>query len=129
MKIIIFKGKHGDRYFDASTKEAVHKACLKIFKERNREGWYGHINEAREPVEPFKFESICTIENEQLRNHATNLWKDYQRELRDYLSIQIEQKQYKDACGDKTGMAAYRFLCSRQDGEYEQFVIENLEKV
>jgi len=40
-RIIIFKEKHSDRYFDASTEEATLKAFYSILKERLKAGyWY-----------------------------------------------------------------------------------------
>jgi hypothetical protein len=39
-RIIIFKEKHGDSYFDASTDEALTRACLAVLRDRNQYGWY-----------------------------------------------------------------------------------------
>lgn len=45
-KIIVFKEKHGNRYFDASTDEKVQAVALKIFNERLKEGyWYMDIEQ------------------------------------------------------------------------------------
>lgn len=41
MRIIIFKEKHGDRYFDASTEWHLDAACATIIKERYEDGLYG----------------------------------------------------------------------------------------
>lgn len=40
MQILIAKEKHGDRYFDASSNEKLHKACVKLLQERLNEGYY-----------------------------------------------------------------------------------------
>jgi len=40
LKILIVKEKHGDRYFDASTDEALWRASHYILKRRHEEGWY-----------------------------------------------------------------------------------------
>ena len=40
-KIVVFKEKHGDRYFDASTPELTRRALLRVFRDRAGEGyWY-----------------------------------------------------------------------------------------
>ena len=39
-KVLIAHEKHGDRGFDGSTKGLVEDALLKLFKERQEEGWY-----------------------------------------------------------------------------------------
>jgi len=40
LKILIAKEKHGDRYFDASTEEALWRASHYILKQRYEQGWY-----------------------------------------------------------------------------------------
>lgn len=39
-QILIFKHKHGNQYYDASTNELLAKACLHILEFRLEEGWY-----------------------------------------------------------------------------------------
>jgi hypothetical protein len=43
MKVIVFKGKHRDEYYDASTPELTRAAMLDQLRIRNGSGWYGDV--------------------------------------------------------------------------------------
>lgn len=44
--IIVANDKYGDRMFNANTPESACRALIKLFKERDEEGWYGVHTEA-----------------------------------------------------------------------------------
>ena len=62
-KIIIFSGKHGDNIYDASTSEAVARACASELRERFNSGWFG---------EPSKPEPLSD-ENQSLVNTSPEI--------------------------------------------------------
>lgn len=40
MSLIIFKEKHGDRYFNFTTEKELHLIARFIIRERHEDGWY-----------------------------------------------------------------------------------------
>jgi hypothetical protein len=56
MTAIVFHGKHGDDYYDASTPELRAAAFLEVLTERFHEGWY------YQPAEPTFTEEELEIE-------------------------------------------------------------------
>lgn len=43
IKILIVREKEGNRYFDISSKEQKDKVYLKLFQERNKQGYYNNL--------------------------------------------------------------------------------------
>jgi len=125
-RILIFKEKHGDRYFLVSTEEEMKLICKKIFEERDAQGWYSWQVNQKEPVKP-DFEE-ASIENlpKSMKDDATKKWKDYKRELSNFKELQENLELYKRAKeGDAT--ACYYFLDEQRDGEYEGYSFEDPE--
>ena len=48
MKILVFREKHGDRYFDASTDDERLLSAMRVFEERNKRGEYDRTDMARD---------------------------------------------------------------------------------
>ena len=68
MKILIFKEKHGERYF-VSEHGQFDRVFLKMFKERNKNGWY----EIRDPADKHAFK-IATDEGHPKQAKAAKVF-------------------------------------------------------
>jgi hypothetical protein len=99
MNIIIFHEKHGDSIYDASTPEAIARACASIIKERYEQGWYY----APEPPKPLSDEdqAVLDLDDETLAampaairtplfEKRTKLAKRHKSLLRNYLTAMEE---------------------------------------
>lgn len=127
MKIIVAQEKHGDRYLNATTDEALAASCVKLLKERLEQGWYdpGNPPEAKDVLTP---EQIDLLPTESLRIAEANKCRSYLKELK-YWERDVEfEKQVKQIVQSDVVDAkqAWRLLQSR-NGEYEAVNIENVE--
>lgn len=128
-KIIIFKEKHGNRYFDASTEKLRNAACLEIIKERFDEFWYDYDNEKPSAKNVLTEDQIAQLPTENLKIQETRKRKDYLSELRQYNEEVSFHEKVRLAIELNDGQSAYYLLLQREGGEYEGFDIENLEEV
>jgi hypothetical protein len=129
-KILIAHEKHGDRYFDASTKEATDKAAFKLLKERFEDSdyWY-YVDDEPEKRDMLTDEQIAALPTESFRDTARHERKVYERCLKNW---QRQKKQYdsiKDCVENNKIKNALSLLHERSDGEYENISIETLETV
>lgn len=76
-QILVLHEKHGDRYFDASTPEALATSCVKVLRERVADGYWYH-REYAEPVRPLPKEQqeILALTDEQLATLPTAIRED-----------------------------------------------------
>jgi len=65
-QILIFKEKHGDRYFDASTPEMKSAAFLKILRERFTSGYYYEKPKSPERNLSREDKALLSLSEEQL---------------------------------------------------------------
>lgn len=126
MKILVFKEKYGDRYFDASTPEKELDAYLKIAKQRIKDGYWYDID-CVVPEEPeISKEQIAKMKDSGLKTAAIQEWENYEYNLRYLKECEETEKLIKLVKkGDK--QAAKTLIWSRRDGEYEGFEIEETE--
>jgi len=129
-RILVFKEKHGERYFSAATHEQIGRACLKILKERLKEGWYGTDEKGIPPLEL----ELAQYE-EDLKGVKHDLCqKDVQNRI-DNVKHEIEWKkmrikffiQTKEVVKRKDWRQAWWLIWNRRDGEYEGAEIIHLE--
>jgi hypothetical protein len=130
-KILIFREKHGSRYFDASTDELICKAALKVLTERLEDGYWYY-----EPEPPNKGgiltpNQIATLPTAALVNQETDKLIRYNQDFRQYEYDLQEFRDIKKSVETKDGLTAYKILRSRScdEYEYETFQLQNLEKV
>lgn len=128
-KILIFKEKHSNRYFDASTVEAHSAACLKILKERLEEGYWYDPGDPPDKEDILSEEQISSLPTEILKRAESERRKRYLRELANYEEEVKFVEDAKDAIANNKGRLAYKLLMWRRDGEYERFYEEELETV
>lgn len=125
-KIIVFKEKDGRRYFDASTIEDLHAACIKVVKERYKMGWYDTgdapktpcltVKEARRLLSgPILIQVISHIlAYEKEKNNY-----DEARKLWNYARTEVVKAS--------NGKAALRILNERRGNEYEGLELVEIE--
>lgn len=152
-RIIIFKEKHGDSYFDASTDEALARACLAVLRQRNKEGWYyaptkpeasyskeeqailAMTDEQIEAIpEPIKSETatrkaklVRRLAGAEREYKLDNEWFTLLTEL---LALPVEEAvtRVRTFRSGRTQPLAYALIEDRNGGEYEGFYIEDLRK-
>jgi len=113
-QVIIFKEKHGDRYFDASTPENTALACLYVLKERLTAGYF-FSDELSKDVDP----------GDQL-----NLFKSNEKPLTEKQKVEkiISSYDKNDPVTlIRAGKMAADFLLNRSDYEYEGMEFEKAE--
>lgn len=152
-KILILEEKHGDRYYDASTPEALSRAAVKVLKERAEEGYWYIRHYADDTPANSKDAELLAVTDEDLaatpaviradleaqvlkarqRVERTKRLKLEEDEWFDALESVIsapeeEAWQIKDKGQFTRGgtYLAYALLRSRSDYEYEGIRIETL---
>lgn len=131
-KILIFKEKYGDRYFDASTPEARDAACFKILSERFNDSWYDWMDEDMEEVDDgdkiLTEEQIDALPTQVLRLSEAKRREKHLRAVRIWQENKDIYAKIKDCVENKNISAAYKILLCQSDGEYECLELENLEE-
>ena len=123
--ILIFKEKHGDRYFDVSTESRLFGACLSVLKERFDEGWWYEPPEGNEPEPPtLSLEEIGKLKEGRIKQEALEEHKSYNRDLVYFEEAARLYKNIKQAIDNKDGALAYQCLLARSNGEYERMELE-----
>lgn len=128
-RILIVKEKHGDRYFVINSRADLHRAALKIVKERYDHGYWYHAPKRKEDIAKPAYSKK---EIEQLKGAAKEAalaeLRRYERELKYH---KIAEEQYALALAavkENDGEAAYELLDWRRDCEYEGFELERPEE-
>lgn len=72
-EILVFKEKHGDEYYDASTKELFYKTLLAVLRSRMNSGYYYY-----EPKEPdiSRYEEYVSIPKEIAQTLPAGIQKE-----------------------------------------------------
>jgi hypothetical protein len=151
-KLIIFKEKHGDDIYDASTNEALWRACAAKVRERYREGWYYEPDESDSPMRPESQEllemadaltpeayaalgEVTRGKIEGIRQSQKRAQQRYLQELKDWEDIErVAQSKtleeaasltYQNSKGKEFNLA-FRIIQDRSLGEYEEYEIVNV---
>ena len=130
MDILVVEEKHGNRHFDASTPEKLHAACVKILKQRLKEGWYTPGDEPKlDYIDvsdiPDSLKDLAVIEIKRYKSQH----KWWEQEVRDFddinrvISFTGKLKLYNRQ------PESYGILEQRSNGEYERVHIEHLENI
>lgn len=126
-EIVIFREKHGSRYFDLDSNGGWSRICMALFRERDAQGWYG-CKEDGEPDLPTKPTPPEDMEDLEALAGYTDLLRQYKNTLRQAADQQDERAAVCRA--RKGGMSAARSLIEmRCDHQYEGYVFESTEKV
>lgn len=140
-RLLIFKEKHGVRYFLVKTVDDVAKACSKIFKERLENGWYISLDDWKADLEKAKAKLEKHSESLKILNAGSennsgiagfaqieerNV-KDAQRNVRE-LEREIEMFSAAIANPGPTP-AVVGYIREHGDAEYEGYEFEELEEL
>jgi len=132
-KIIVQKQKHGDVYYDASTKEKEAQAFKKMFK-NNEEMEYYHqyddesfqeekqeLEEEIKKTESLDVSSVPSSMQDRVETAKRNL--GYKRQ--ELLTL-IREKELYDLAKKGDAQSMQRLIERRKDGEYEGWSFEKL---
>lgn len=148
MRLLVLFEKHCNRYFAVPTDRDLHKACVKIFKERLKGGLY---NPGPQP-ERFGM-SLDTIEDlpfGKLKVECLKMLEEYKARCRDWTEAvafkekvtQAIKKPYpknpsltwydvfkngKRVHKRRAALESYTLLSSREEYEYERFQLVETE--
>jgi hypothetical protein len=126
-RILVLEEEHGNRYFDATTDEQLHKAALFVLRSRFDEGcWYPDP----EPPEALDFtEADIEKAPASMRDEMKRIWKSHQKEVWNYEEEKEDHDNIDNALSTNDGKAAIRILRNRDGYEYEGCKIEECEEV
>jgi hypothetical protein len=125
-KLLVFKEKHGQRYFYVHNDKALFKAALKILTERAKEGYWYYKPEEPPKAPDFTKEQIATLP-ESMRADATKKLQQYTDACRRYDAEVEDYNEIQEALKTKNGKLAWQCLRNRSDGEYEGCSLERIE--
>jgi hypothetical protein len=116
--IILFKEKHGELCFDASTDELTFAACLNVVKRRLKDGWYQVPNKPKKPH--FDEKEIAAMPWEE-RAVLTGLFQMYKSSLEWFNLSKQDRETAIRASENNDGKLAWKLIDSRRGYEYEGF--------
>lgn len=155
-KILIFKEKHCDRYFNASTPEEKARAFYRVLKERYTDGYWYYRNYEADFALSVEDTAILSFTDEQIKALPETIaaeWKTKQARLLKRMKTYRKEKQeedewfnaltfllehseddavsltVKDAPGEWGGKGnlAETLMFIRSDYEYERYEIATVE--
>lgn len=129
-RIIVFKEKHGNRYFDAATDEKLHAAALKVLRDRFNIGWYYPPASLKEdPMAKIAEleEALKVLKDSDLIKQTKKKIEQTKREIMSRKEQVLEWLTIQKALEESNGKLAYQVLNFRRDYEYEEFDFEYLE--
>lgn len=149
-KVIVFQEKSSNRYFDASTQEAILRAFYTVLKERLEGGWYGlpskpsahYLADLEESaaMDDAVFATLPTalqkmVEND--RNKLATINEEIQEQthwfgiLQDVIALPIDEAvaatMVVTAKSTKPRLALPWLYSRIADHQYEEYSIENIE--
>lgn len=123
--IMVVSEHHGERYFDATSTEAIGLACLKLIKYRKDNGYYSAPKEPEQPK--YKPEDIA--DDHSLTKVVKRQWETYEDALEQYESDKEFDENLNKALDTKDYVLALQVLKDHYDYEDEGFRFEQLETV
>ena len=152
-KIVVFREKHGERYFDATDPVELNKVFLEIMRERMELGWYFapdpdypvewteamELDEATIEVLPDSIKSQVNklrkaYKKAEAENAKEQRWWELANELLDMPQEKAETHFHEWTIRLSTGLKKKRMLMAtglmdyRSDCEYEGFEVIELEE-
>jgi hypothetical protein len=130
--LVVFREKHGERFFHVKSEEEFGKACLKVLRERFTGGWYGSREEVErekpKPPEIADEEAIAKLPG-QLREFAAGKMKSYKKSLFEWERNSMMLGMAAAAAKDGDQKMAAKVIEWRRDYEYEGYDFLKLEEV
>ena len=136
-RILVFREKHGNRYFPADTPEKTMYACLQILTERHGPDadWgsaQSYIDSLKEyaPDQPeMPLEEAEKLPYTNIRDHVVEQWKKYKKDIEGRSEEIRSYRAIKKAIEDKDPYLALQAVWNRRDMEYEKIDFEWMEDV
>jgi len=124
MRVLMAYEKHGDRVFDATTDVQLAFACVKLLRERFREGWY---NPGQPPTDGRK-NKLCSATIAELRRERVNYEeaKQFYEDVQAVLAEPVVQRTRMTGNPLRSNVWAWRLLEGRAGYEYERVELEEL---
>lgn len=126
-KILVAKEKHGDRYLNASTPEALAESAFKLLKERWEMDYWYHLDDPPSSNEILSEEQISALPTTTLAASEAQKRANYLRRLHAYERQRDTYEAIKDCVENNKKDQAWSLLQRRSNYEYEQVTIETLE--
>lgn len=129
-KVLVFEGKHGNTYFDASTKERVWKAFYDEVTNRNALGyWYSHYRDIPKYPEPPKttLEMADQVGESSVAEHIRGLWKNYESRKREIDEAKRGKEMLERALSSEGKDASAKNFFDRSGGNYQIHAITEVE--
>lgn len=135
--VVVFKEKHGDRYFVVNSPDALYRASLEVLKERYNNEWYNWMKdhkpyEGTNTVRPTYTLAEVNALPESMSNEKEKMTKEinkWAKEDKEAAEIRETFTSIEKAISEKDGQAAYSILSELKDGEYEGFQVIETQKV
>ena len=130
-KIIVFKEKYGDIYYDASTKEQMWKSMYDVIKRRNDSDNYFYFrNIPKAPEMPMIALEDAEIYETPIKEAIIQSWSSYKSKIKeiDYMKSASKSLEKALQSGGKNS-SVKEFLDFYDNGEYSDYVVHKLEKV
>lgn len=133
-RILVWRNKHGDDYYDASTEDALNGAARHILKQLVDEGW---VWEPEAPDVDPEERAVAAMTDEQIASLPTAIQdsttknRDRAKRTVDRLDAAYEQERghwgrVQSAVGGFTKPSPYSVLMERSGAEYEDYEIEDV---
>jgi hypothetical protein len=127
--LLVFKEKHGERYFNIPDDTALFAACLKVVSERLKEEcWYLEPDGEVPKTPDFTREQIASMP-ESMRADAEKKLAAYIREMQEFNEEIADFAKIKEAVESRDGRAAWQIVCDRGRYEYEGYSLERFESI
>jgi len=126
--ILLFKEKHGTRYFDASTEELAGKACLKILEERLKED-YECFGEEKPEMPKLTKEQVDAFPESWAKTAGVKELEEYKYRLKEYNKYISFLSDVKKAIKTNDYKLAIELIWSRKEWEYEGVDVDCLEEI
>jgi len=108
MQILVVHEKHGDRYFNTNTDEALEAAALEILRERNEMGYYDVPDELEPPG--MTRQDIDGMGASPIRDNAIRFLDSYDRLHAEWDNARRFYHEVQDALSKDDGAEAWKLL-------------------
>jgi len=126
-KILVFKEKHGDHYFDASSLDAFLLSCLITVKRRLEEGCFYNTWSFDEVKKPDLSEDfILSLPASETKKNLRKAWDEYRESIKETQENNDLVELAELAVETNDPYLAWRVLNERKEGQYEGFSIERM---
>lgn len=126
--ILIFKEKHGNRYFHVNSVDDAGKVCRKILKERHGIYWKNKISSFNISKPIISYEEAISLPECDIKNTVLNEYEKYNKLKIQYEKDVLFSKQVEDVINNNDNYSI-ELIFSRKDYEYEDVEIEYFEFV